>query len=337
MKLTKNLEKTFLQTQLRRWRMRWRRKLMWRILLMRYRCCFNGTLFIMIANSKLHNLQSHQLGLFAAIPSSANLTVFSIPLFNFSAYERRISSRRLIGSWLSLHTRITASSVTQNWWKWGNIFVSCPPSGNNTLLMGKVRVNWADYNLQGTVSREGTREQKLLFFEDNWDLGLKRRQTNSDHSRALFTGDVPRQVNGTILPAELVKICLWTGEKKKFIHLYYIRRNNRVPYSQEWRLLNFGPQGVWQSRESRWFLRGWEYTRMRRRRRGKEVYASKMGENQLKINCPIRRLPQLGKPLGLLQNKCCQKKGPHNLFRSHKTGRNMGINYGSTYLETSPS
>ena len=80
-----------------------------------------------------------------------------------------------------------------------------------------------------------------------------------------------------------------------------------------------------------------EYTRMRRRRRGKEVYASKMGENQLKINYPIRRLPQLGKPLGLLQNKCCQKKGPHNLFRSHKTGRNMGINYGSTYLETSPS
>ena len=38
-----------------------------------------GTLFKKIANSKLHNLQSNQLGLFAAIPSSANLTVFSSP------------------------------------------------------------------------------------------------------------------------------------------------------------------------------------------------------------------------------------------------------------------
>ena len=152
-------------------------------------------MFRKIANWKLRNLHCNQLGLFATIPSSsANLTVFSLPLFNFSAYERRISSPRLIGSWSSLHARMPASSVTQNGWKWGKNLVSCPPSRNNTLLLGKVRVNWADYNLQGTVSRRRHVSKSSSSLRIIGRLGLKRRQTNSDHTEALFTcgcGDVP--------------------------------------------------------------------------------------------------------------------------------------------------
>ena len=147
----------FLHHQLRGWRVRWRLE----DIKFRSSCDVDNFAFKLIVHCS-GRLQTQSCGTYIVIssdylpPSPPPLPIWQ-SFLSPSLTSQLTSAGFLPEGWLVvdwwLHTRITASSVTQNWWKWGEIFVSCPPSGNNTLLMGKVRVNWADYNLQGTVSR----------------------------------------------------------------------------------------------------------------------------------------------------------------------------------------
>ena len=137
-----------------------------------------GTLFKKIANSKLHNLQSNQLGLFAAIPSSANLTVFSSP---------SLTSQLTSGGFILLSGSIVRvffwhndSSYLVLSYEPMVIFFLIYLAEEILCMWERAWVNWADYNLQGTVSQPAaTREQKLPFFADNWD--------SKDGKRTLIT------------------------------------------------------------------------------------------------------------------------------------------------------